>query len=157
MSPQIPTHFRDANYQEVPYDGSPILWRVSIYGIYIKDGKLLVIKNKEEKYYDIPGGGIEMGESFEEALAREGKEEAGWLLKPVKPVWSMSDWFYHSGEKKFYRSLQQFWLAEGEQLPEGLTDPRTVESRLVPIKEAIKLPLYPNVITALAKIPELGL
>jgi 8-oxo-dGTP pyrophosphatase MutT (NUDIX family) len=156
VTSQIPTHFRDANYNEIPYDGSPISWRVSIYGISIKDGTLLVIKNKEEKYYDIPGGGIEMGESFEEALEREGEEEAGWHLSPIKPVWTMIDWFYHNGEKKFYRAIQMFWLAEGYALPSGPTDPRTVDVKLVPLKEVRNLPLYPNVMIALEKIGSLG-
>lgn len=157
LQQNIPFHFRDANYNEVAYDGSPVQWRVSIYGVYIQDSKLLVIKNKEEPFHDIPGGGIEVGESLEQALAREGREEAGWELKPTQPVWTMIDWFYHSGEKAFYRSLQQFWLASGQPLPTGPTDPRTVESRLIPIQEALKLPLYPNVVTALEKIPGIGL
>ncbi len=46
-------------------------------GIIIKDGKILIIhriKNGEE-YYLIPGGGIEDGETIEQTLIREIKEE----------------------------------------------------------------------------------
>jgi len=118
----FPTHFRDANYGLTEYDGSPVQWRVSIYGIVIRDQKLLVIKSSEENYFDIPGGGVELGEALPDALKREGIEEAGHELRAIRPVWTESDWFYHNGENAFYRSLQIYWLAESVAELEKPTD-----------------------------------
>ena len=33
-------------------------------------------------FYEFPGGGIEKGESFNDALIRETKEDAGLIIKP---------------------------------------------------------------------------
>lgn len=59
--------------------------RVSARAIIVRDGRLLVFKRKrfdiEEngflEYYSIPGGGVEEGESIEDACVRELKEEMG--------------------------------------------------------------------------------
>lgn len=60
--------------------------------IFSKDGKLLMGKKDPSKggvYSDcwhIPGGGIDNGETLEQALQREIKEEVGIDISPYKPV-----------------------------------------------------------------------
>lgn len=146
----IPDTFRDANYQPIKYDGSPIAWRVSLYGIHLQEYKILLVKHRDEKFWDVPGGGIEMGESLETALARESQEEAGWELYPLKPVTTLMDWFYHAGEKKFYRSLQMFWTASGQPLTSGPTDPKIEDVQLVETAKLDEFPIYPNLKQALS-------
>ncbi len=103
--------YHNADGEIVPYDGSPLSWRVSAYVLIVKDGKLLIIKNKREKLYDIPGGGIEFGEKIEEALQREGREEAGAQFILGKLLHAQVDWFYHR-ENNFHQTLQLFYLAD---------------------------------------------
>lgn len=148
----IPTHFRDGNYELTEYDGSPIEWRVSIYGIVIQDQKLLVIKSNEEKLFDIPGGGVEFGESLPEALKREGLEEAGHELKAIRPIWTIVDWFYHNSEKTFYRAVQMYWQAESLGEVGNPTDARYGKPTWAPLNELESLPIYPNVLTALESV-----
>ena len=53
--------------------------RVRTAGMIVKEGKILLIahrKNKK-KYWLVPGGGIDFGESAEDALVREMQEELG--------------------------------------------------------------------------------
>lgn len=51
----------------------------------IKDDKVVVTKyksgNRKEGYYDIPGGKIEKGETAEQTVEREFKEETGMIVK----------------------------------------------------------------------------
>lgn len=54
-------------------------WRPSAYGIVIKDGAVLLAK--QHGGYDVPGGGIDLGETPEEAVLREIKEETGIVAK----------------------------------------------------------------------------
>ena len=56
--------------------------RPSVRGIIFRDGKLALIHNGKFDYYMFPGGGIEEGESHEETLIREVKEESGLVVIP---------------------------------------------------------------------------
>lgn len=103
--------FLNADHEEVPYDGSPIQWRVSAYAIVIKNDKLLIIKNRLEKLFDIIGGGVELGETIEEALHREALEESGAHIKVGTLVNAVTGWFYHRNGT-FYQTVQLFYTAE---------------------------------------------
>ncbi len=58
--------------------------------ILFKGKYLLLLRNNYEdiapSQWDIPGGGIELGESFEQALIREVKEEAGMDISSSKII-----------------------------------------------------------------------
>jgi len=56
--------------------------RPSVRGIIMRAGKLALVHNGKFDYYMFPGGGIEEGESHEEALIREVKEESGLVVIP---------------------------------------------------------------------------
>ncbi|MDP2091299.1 MAG: NUDIX domain-containing protein [Candidatus Gracilibacteria bacterium] len=56
---------------------------MGVYGIYIENDKILLIKKARGPYigmYDLPGGGIEYGETISECLKREIYEETGTQL-----------------------------------------------------------------------------
>lgn len=56
--------------------------RPTVRGIIEKDGKLALVHKRENDYYGFPGGGMEAGETYEEALIREIKEETGLIVIP---------------------------------------------------------------------------
>lgn len=56
--------------------------------------RILVIEN-EDGSYELPGGGWEHKESFEDCIRREIKEELG-----VKVLWIGHLWFYYRGRRK---------------------------------------------------------
>lgn len=58
--------------------------KVRIAGIIIQDGKLLMLRGKGFKELWTPGGHLEIGESEEECLKRELKEEIGVDLVELK-------------------------------------------------------------------------
>lgn len=59
-----------------------VLVRPSARSIIIKNNKIFMIHSLKYDYYKFPGGGINPGESKEEALMRETKEEAGLIVIP---------------------------------------------------------------------------
>ena len=56
------------------------LYRVATKALIINYGKLLVVNEKDDDWWNLPGGGIDHGEEIEPSLVRELNEEIG--LKP---------------------------------------------------------------------------
>ncbi|NCU39198.1 NUDIX domain-containing protein [Candidatus Saccharibacteria bacterium] len=59
-----------------------LTWRPSVYGIVIEHGTIL-LSPQHSFGYDLPGGGVNLGESIEAALVREVKEETGIDVQPI--------------------------------------------------------------------------
>lgn len=63
---------------------------VVVAGVVIKkDGKYLLVQEKKPKAYGLwnfPSGRIDVGESFEQAAAREAKEESGYDVELIKKI-----------------------------------------------------------------------
>lgn len=61
------------------FDSSRRPVRVRVAGILIRDGGLLLIAHRKRRqvYWLLPGGGVKFGESLEQALRRELREELG--------------------------------------------------------------------------------
>ena len=56
--------------------------RPSARAIIERDGKVLVMYSQKYRYYKFPGGGIEAGETPQQALVREVREESGYTVLP---------------------------------------------------------------------------
>ena len=54
--------------------------RPSVRGIIVRDGKVAMMHSRKYDYYKLPGGGMERGETYEETLIREVKEESGLIV-----------------------------------------------------------------------------
>ena len=87
--------------------------RPSARAIVVRNGKVAMVFSRKYGHYKFPGGGIRAGESREEALLREAREEAGLALDPasVRPYG-----FVHRIEKgdraPVYIQENYYYLAE---------------------------------------------
>ncbi len=52
----------------------------------VRDGRILLIKTLRYNRWELPGGGIEAGETAEEAAIRELREESGLVGTIVRPL-----------------------------------------------------------------------
>lgn len=56
--------------------------RPSVRGIIVRNGKIAMMHSLKYDYYKLPGGGMEPGESLEQTLIREVREESGLVVIP---------------------------------------------------------------------------
>ena len=82
---------------------SELVFRPAIYGVVVKGGKVLLHQYAEG--YGFPGGGIEIGETLDEAFSREIKEETGLHVQRGESLKVLSDFFIHPGTKKPYHTI----------------------------------------------------
>ncbi|ASO22140.1 8-oxo-dGTP pyrophosphatase MutT (NUDIX family) [Actinoalloteichus hoggarensis] len=67
------------------------MYPVSIKGVVIRDGAVLLLRNDREEW-ELPGGRLELGETPEECVTREIIEETSW---PVRTGPILDAWPYH--------------------------------------------------------------
>lgn len=89
--------------------------------IVIKDKKVLLVSSKynDEEFYLFPGGGMEFGETIEEAAIRETFEETGVKVK-IKDLFHVNEYIYSEDWNK--RSVSMFFIAEVVEILEPTTD-----------------------------------
>lgn len=114
--------------------------RVRAGAILIRDGHLLLIRfqdpDEDGPYYEIPGGGVEAGETPEEAAVRELREETGLLGsvgREVARVWK-------GGRYEHYFLM----TAEGRVGPPETLDTYGGTPAWIPVAELPTTPLWPR-------------
>ena len=70
-------------------------------GMIIHEGKILAMHDQRSPYYHLPGGRVQLGETVEEAVLREIREELEIDAKIVRPLWFNQGFFTEdvSGEQ----------------------------------------------------------
>lgn len=72
-----------------------VKFHITVKGIVIYNNKILIMKKVKPStdglgYWELPGGGLEYGETPHEALIRELREETGLDIKILKPVYTFT-------------------------------------------------------------------
>jgi 8-oxo-dGTP diphosphatase len=91
---------------------SELRWRPSAYGVVIRGDKVLLCKQFGK--YNLPGGGIELGEKPQEAVLREVKEETGIDVVRPRLLGVESDFFRmsHDEDKASFQTLLLYYACE---------------------------------------------
>jgi 8-oxo-dGTP diphosphatase len=101
--------FLDAKGEQIPYDEtSPVTWRVSSHVIALQQNRLLLVEHVHlSGRLELPGGGVEPGESLLEGAVRECWEETGYCFAPIdsEPYFAAEEFFCHKQRTMFRHSL----------------------------------------------------
>ena len=84
-------------------------------GIMIHDGKILAMHDERSPYYYLPGGRVKMGETAEQAIMREIKEELGIAPCIVRPLWLNQAFFTEDVDHLQYHELCIYFLLDVDE------------------------------------------
>lgn len=139
---------RDVWRKEHTVEVSDLSWRPSVYGVVIEQDKVLLV-SLYNRGYGLPGGGVQLDESFEQALVREMKEETGLTVEPVRMVECRDKFFvWKPGEpgQEVYHTVLAFYECRrvaGELSRDGLTSAEQTymqQAEWVPLSEVDTMP-----------------
>lgn len=84
-------------HEEVEMSIDSLSFRPSVYGIVIRNSDVLLVPATNG--YDLPGGGLELGETLRDGLVREIKEETGYAVDVQRFVDCRDSFFTFDGKK----------------------------------------------------------
>lgn len=128
--------------------------RVRVAGILIENNKILLIEHlkKNKKYWLVPGGGVDWGESTAEALIREYKEETN-LDITVEKFLFLSETIAPNKKKHVINLYFQIKIIKNSIYNMKLGDERNLTDLKFITKEEIEnIKLYPNIKTQLIQL-----
>lgn len=123
---------------------------VRVVGVLIKDGKILVQRERNGNEYALPGGHVKMGETLEEGIVREYKEETEADIFCQKMLWSEECFWEWNGRNmhnfSFYYLVA---LRDPSTLPDNgvfisQKDNGNVLIGWLPIEEIANVKIYPE-------------
>ena len=129
-------------------DGS--VFDVRSAGFLVRDGKILVQREKDGDEYALPGGHVQMGETTANALVREYQEETGADIRCERLLWTEECFWEWNGCK--HHNLTYYYLIAlngGSDIPDdGVFVPHRDNSSVVigwmPIDRLSDIVIYPE-------------
>jgi 8-oxo-dGTP diphosphatase len=107
--------------------------RIGVYAVIVRDNKILL--SRQWNAYSIIGGGVDKGESLEEAFIREVKEETGLKARPGKLIYNATTFFKKDENSQAVQSYQFYFThseIEGEINNSSITDSEKTYTNDVP-------------------------
>ncbi len=121
------------------------IYRVSAKALVFDENKNILII-RENRGWELPGGGIEQGESPQETIEREIKEECGFTIENIGNNPSLT-WIVHRPESS--DDLDKWRMFVGFRVVLKSMDftpsKECIEYRFVSREELVKLDLHPNI------------
>ncbi len=95
----------DINFKSDNYNFS-----IRTVGVTVRDGKVLLQREKDGNEYALPGGTVKLGETSVETLIREYKEETGDDIILNRIIWIEENFWEYCGKKQ--HSIDFYYLVD---------------------------------------------
>lgn len=97
----------DISYQ---FEDQKFNYRVA--GILLHEGRILAMQDERSPYYYLPGGRVKLGETAEQAILREIREELGIEARIDRPLWLNQSFFTEDVDHHHYHELCLYFLLD---------------------------------------------
>ncbi len=97
---------------DLSFDTAQGRFNYRVCGIVIHENKLLAMKDQNSPYYYLPGGRVRFGETMEEAILREIREELDIDAKISRPLWLNQAFFEEDVTKLHFHELCLYFLMD---------------------------------------------
>lgn len=85
---------------DITLNKNDICFGVRTVGVTLRNGKILIQREKDGNEYALPGGTVKLGETTEETLIREYREETGAEITIKKLLWTEESFWEYNGKKQ---------------------------------------------------------
>ena len=100
---------------DISYVSGSDKFNYRVCAIIISDGKLLAMHDERSPYYYLPGGRVKLGETAEQAVLREVREELEITPAIVRPLWLNQAFFTEDVDHLNYHELCVYFLLDISQ------------------------------------------
>jgi 8-oxo-dGTP diphosphatase len=114
-----------------------LTFRPSAYAIIVNNDRVLLLNTVHTGTYSLPGGGIEIGETIEDALKREVREETGIDIEIVRFLRFAEQFFYYDPADVAFHSFLFFYLCRPQTIE--ICDDNEVDDDSVEMPRWIKI------------------
>jgi ADP-ribose pyrophosphatase YjhB (NUDIX family) len=119
-------------------------------GVLVRDGKILVQRDRNGNEYALPGGHVRIGETLADGLVREYKEETGADISCVKLLWS-EECFWEWNGRAAHNFAFYYLIEDNSNIPDtgeftSHKDNCNVVLGWMPIEDIQNVTIYPEFI-----------
>ncbi len=133
--------------KDILFDVDGVLFSYRVGGVLIKDNKILLTKGGDD--YSLPGGHSQIGETSQETIVREFKEETGLDVEPLNVI-STYENFWKWGDKNCHQLCIYYSLKMIDENQELIPNPDTNDTKFIwhKLEKLKNINLYPIGISA---------
>lgn len=106
------TNKADKTAADISYISENEKFNFRVCAIILNAGKLLAMHDERSPYFYLPGGRVKLGETAEEAVLREVREELLIDASVVRPLWLAQSFFNEDVDKLNYHELCLYFLVD---------------------------------------------
>lgn len=97
---------------DISYKTDNKKFNYKVCAVIISDERILAIHDERSPYFYLPGGRVKMGETAEQAVIREVKEELDIDIKISRPLWLNQAFFNEDVDKLDYHEICVYFLMD---------------------------------------------
>ncbi|MBQ6730651.1 MAG: NUDIX domain-containing protein [Bacilli bacterium] len=133
---------KNAWMKDILFDVDGVLFSYRVGGVLIRDNKILLTKGGDD--YSLPGGHSQIGETSQETIIREFKEETGLDVEPLNVI-STYENFWKWGDKNCHQLCIYYRLKMINENQELIPNPDTNDTKFIwlELEELKNISLYP--------------